>query len=90
MMYKHPKIILKNYLPNIMKNIIFKLQKTCWGSLRKSRLVSKIPFKKSKKFYKRNILRKHPQIAKKCIQSLKNWFFLSLISTEGIKAKLTE
>ena len=26
-------------------------------------------------FYKRNILRKHPQIAKKWVQSLKNWNF---------------
>ena len=32
----------------------------------------KIPLKKSKMFYERNVLRKHPQIAKKWVQSLKN------------------
>ena len=41
----------------------------------------------SKMFYKRNILRKHPQIAKKCIQSLKNrnfcYFFQFLL--KGLK-----
>ena len=35
-------------------------------------------------FYDMTSLRKHPQVAEKCIQSLKSIF------TEGIKAKLTE
>ena len=75
MMYKHPK----NYF------------NWGWGSLRKSRLVLKNSSSKSKMFCKRNILRKHPKIAKKCIQSLKNWDFCFFpIFTEGIKAKLTE
>ena len=49
-----------------------KIQKTCWGCLRKSRLVSKKLSRKMDFFYKRDILRKDPQIAKKVVQTLKN------------------
>ena len=45
-------------------------------------------------FYKRNILRKHPPNSKKMHSKSKKYelllFFLLQISTEGIKAKLTE
>ena len=43
-------------------------------------------------FYKRNILRKHPQIAKKKASKVwkKDFLLFSPISTEGIRAKLTE
>ena len=44
----------------------------------------KIILRKSKMFYKRKILRKHPQIAKNAFKVLKIGFF-SPISTEGIK-----
>ena len=71
-MYKHPKIKIKNYLPNIMKTIFLKRKKPVGGVCSSQDGSQKIPLKKSKMFYKRNILSKHPQIAKKWVQSLKN------------------
>ena len=55
-----------------MKTIFLKRKKHVGGVCSSQDGSQKIPLKKSKMFYKRNILSKHPQIAKKWVQSLKN------------------
>ena len=73
MMYKHPKYNLKQLICQKIMNRIFLNSKKPVGGLCASQSWSqKNPLKKSKMFYERNILRKHPQIAKKMVQSLKN------------------
>ena len=48
-----------------MKQIFLNSKKPVGGLCASQDWSQKIPLKKSKMFYKRNILRKHPQIAKK-------------------------
>ena len=55
-----------------MKNNILNSKKPVGGVCASQDWSQKIPLKKSKMFYERNVLRKHPQIAKKWVQSLKN------------------
>ena len=69
------KLKKKHCLPNNMKTIFLKRKKPVGGVCSSQDGSQKIPLKKSKMFYKRNILSKHPQIAKKWDQSLKNWNF---------------
>ena len=59
-------------IPNIMKTIFLKRRKPVGGVSSSQDGSQKIPLKKPTMFYKRNILSKHPQIAKKWVQSLKN------------------
>ena len=62
----------KYFFPNIMKTIFLKRRKPVGGVSSSQDGSQKIPLKKSTMFYKRNILSKHPQIAKKWVQSLNN------------------
>ena len=55
-----------------MKTIFLKRKQPVGGVCSSQNGSQKIPLKKSKMFYKRNILSKHPQIAKIWVQSLKN------------------
>ena len=82
---KHPEQVFCIFLPHVSFNFQFlffpeeklrkkwgKNPKTCWGCLRKSRLVSKKSSRKKNFFCKKHFLRKHPQVAKKLVFSLKN------------------
>ena len=55
-----------------MKTNIFNSKKPVGGVCASQDWSQKIPLAKMIFFYKRDILRKHPQIAKKRVQSLKN------------------
>ena len=55
-----------------MKKIIFNSKKPVGGVCASQDWSQKIPLAKMIIFYKRDILRKYPQIAKKWVQSLKN------------------
>ena len=55
-----------------MKTNIFNSKKPVGGVCASQDWSQKIPLAKIIFFYKRNILRKHPQMAKKRVQSLKN------------------
>ena len=82
--------------PNNLKTRIIKEKKStkneqktcCWCLLRK-RLVSKNCLDKCKNICFEHIFSKHQQVAKKCIQSLKNTIFciFFLLLLKGIKQK---